>query len=70
MTFALCSPPLFLMGSAANLRLQIETMLADRAPAALTLKIKQAPELFANGIAEVDAVLNAVASSNPLPHHV
>jgi hypothetical protein len=58
MTFALCSPTLFLMASAAKLRLQIETTLAERAPAALTLKIKQAPELFATGIAEVDAVLN------------
>jgi hypothetical protein len=46
------------MASAANLRLQIEVTLANRVPAALTLKIKQAPELFATGIAEVDAVLS------------
>ena len=46
------------MSSAAAIRLQIETKLANRVPAALTLKIKQAPELFATGIAEVDAVLS------------
>jgi hypothetical protein len=46
------------MASAANLRLQIEVTLANRIPAALTLKIKQAPELFATGIAEADAVLS------------
>jgi len=58
MTFALFSPNLSYMASAASLRLQIETTLANRVPAALTLKIKEAPELFATGIAEVDAVLN------------
>jgi len=46
------------MPSSAAIRLQVETTLANRVPAALTLKIKQAPELFATGIAEVDAVLN------------
>src|ERR1700723_3198388 len=45
------------MSSPAAIRLQVETKLANRVPAALTLKIKQAPELFATGIAEVDAVL-------------
>ena len=45
------------MPASAALRLQIETTLAIRVPAALTLKIKQAPELFATGISEVDAVL-------------
>jgi hypothetical protein len=46
------------MPSTATLRLQIETTLANRVPAALALKIKQAPELFPTGINEVDAVLN------------
>lgn len=46
------------MPSSAAIRLQIETTLANRVPAALTLKIKQAPELFVTGIAEVDAVLD------------
>ena len=45
------------MSSPAAIRLQIETKLANRVPAALTLKIKQAPELFPTGISEVDAVL-------------
>ena len=45
------------MPSAAAIRLQIETTLANRVPAALTLKIKQAPELFPTGISEVDAML-------------
>jgi RecA/RadA recombinase len=45
------------MGSAAAIRVQIESRLASRVPAALTLKIKQAPDLFATGVAEVDAVL-------------
>jgi hypothetical protein len=57
MTFALFSPILFRMATAANLRFQIEATLANRVPAALTLKIKQAPELFATGIAEIDAIL-------------
>ena len=46
------------MPSSAAIRFQIETTLANRVPAALTLKIKQAPELLATGIAEVDAVLD------------
>ena len=45
------------MPSSSAIRLQIETKLANRVPAALSLKIKQAPELFATGIVEVDAVL-------------
>src|SRR6266851_2355805 len=45
------------MSSTAAIRLQIETKLANRVPAALTLKIKQTPELFTTGICEVDAVL-------------
>jgi hypothetical protein len=45
------------MFSSTAIRLQVETALAKRVPAALTLKIKQAPELFATGLAEVDAVL-------------
>jgi hypothetical protein len=45
------------MGTAAAIRVQVETTLAQRAPAALTLKIKQALELFATGMAEVDAML-------------
>jgi hypothetical protein len=46
------------MPSSSAIRLQIETKLANRVPAALTLKIKQAPELFATGIARVDAILD------------
>lgn len=46
-----------LMPSASAIRVQIESTLAQRAPAALTLKIKQAPEVFASGMAEVDAML-------------
>jgi hypothetical protein len=45
------------MAAFAAIRLQVETALEKRVPAALTLKIKQAPELFATGIAEVDAAL-------------
>jgi hypothetical protein len=45
------------MSSTAAIRLQIETKLANRVPAALTLKIKQTPELFTTGICEVDAIL-------------
>src|ERR1700761_9498191 len=45
------------MPSTAAIRLQVETALANRVPAALTLKIKQAPELFSTGIAAADAVL-------------
>lgn len=46
------------MPTSAAIRLQIETKLANRVPAALALEIKQAPALFATGIAEVDAVLS------------
>src|SRR5271170_3129596 len=45
------------MPSAATIRVQIESTLAQRVPAALTLKIKQAPEVFASGMAEVDTML-------------
>lgn len=45
------------MSASAAIRLQVETALAKRVPAALTLKINQAPELFSTGIAEVDAIL-------------
>jgi recA bacterial DNA recombination protein len=45
------------MPSAAAIRVQIESTLAQRVPAALTLKIKQAPEVFSSGMAEVDAML-------------
>lgn len=45
------------MSSAAALRLQIETKLAQRVPAALTLKVRQAPELFSTGIEDIDAML-------------
>lgn len=45
------------MAASAAIRLQIETALAKRVPAALILKIKQAPELFSTGIEEIDAVL-------------
>jgi hypothetical protein len=45
------------MPSSAAVRLQVETTLARRVPAALTLKIKQTPELFSTGIADVDTML-------------
>jgi hypothetical protein len=45
------------MPSSSAIRLQVETKLANRVPAALTLKIKLAPELFSTGIAEVDGAL-------------
>lgn len=45
------------MNSAAAIRVEVEATLARRVPAALTLKIKHAPELFSTGIAEVDAML-------------
>jgi hypothetical protein len=45
------------MSAAATIRLEVESSLARRVPAALTLKIKQAPELFSTGIASVDAML-------------
>lgn len=46
------------MSSAAAIRVEIEARLAQRVPAALTLKIKQAPELFTTGMEEVDAMLD------------
>lgn len=42
---------------AATVRLQVESTLAKRVPAALTLKIKQPPELFPTGISGVDRML-------------
>jgi hypothetical protein len=48
---------LFLMANAVHLRLQVEATLAHRIPAALSLKIKQSPDLFSTGIPEIDAVL-------------
>jgi hypothetical protein len=45
------------MASAARLRLEIEATLANRVPAALTVKIKQSPELFPTGISEIDSAL-------------
>jgi len=45
------------MGSAAELRKQIESALADRIPAALSFRPPAAPELLPCGLAEVDAVL-------------
>jgi hypothetical protein len=46
------------MAASATIRLQVETALEKRVPAALTLKIKQAPELFSTGIVEVDVALS------------
>jgi hypothetical protein len=46
------------MTTAASVRLQIESTLANRVPAALTLKIKQSPELFPTGISDVDTILD------------
>jgi hypothetical protein len=46
------------MRSAAAIRVQVENTLAQRVSAALTLKIKQAPELFATGVSNVDAMLD------------
>lgn len=46
------------MAAAHAIRIQIEATLAQRVPAALSLKIKQAPERFATNIAEVDALLD------------
>jgi hypothetical protein len=45
------------MGAATKIRVEIENKLANRVPSALTLKIKQAPELFITGVAEVDRIL-------------
>jgi RecA/RadA recombinase len=54
------------MGSAAAIRVQVEATLAQRVPAALTLKIKQAPELFSTGVAEVDAMLGGGIPRNSI----
>ncbi len=45
------------MSSPATIRRQIESALAKRVPAALTLKVRQAPELFSTGIAQVDEMV-------------
>jgi recombination protein RecA len=45
------------MTTAANLRVRIEAALSSRVPAAFSLKVKQAPQLFATGIAAADALL-------------
>jgi hypothetical protein len=45
------------MRTAATIRVQVERTLAQRVPAALTLKIKQAPEVFSTGMPEVDTML-------------
>ena len=45
------------MSSASAIRASVESGLAHRVPAALTLKIRQAPEVFATGIAEGDTAL-------------
>lgn len=45
------------MRETATLRLQIENRLAARVPAALSLKVKEFPELFSTGIASVDSVI-------------
>jgi hypothetical protein len=47
----------FSMRSAALLRQQIESSLADRIPAAISVRFHHAPELIPTGIAEVDALL-------------
>jgi hypothetical protein len=46
------------MTASAAIRLQVEAALEKRVPAALTFKIKQAPELFSTGIVEVDVALS------------
>jgi hypothetical protein len=45
------------MVNATAIRIQVETILAQRVPAALTLKIKQAPELVSTSIVELDTML-------------
>jgi len=45
------------MPAAAILRAQIEEKLANRIPAVLSLKIKQASELLPTGIAEIDSMV-------------
>jgi RecA/RadA recombinase len=45
------------INAASAIRVQIEATLAQRVPAALSLKIKQAPELVSTGLGEVDRML-------------
>lgn len=45
------------MSSAATLRIQIESSLAQRIPGALSPRIHHSPELFSTGIAVLDALL-------------
>jgi len=45
------------MQSAALLRAQLEASLAERAPSAFTLRVKQAPELLPTGTPGLDALL-------------
>ena len=45
------------MQSAALLRAQLETSLAERAPSAFALRVRQAPELLPTGTPELDALL-------------
>ena len=45
------------MQSAALLRAQLETSLAERAPSAFRLRVSQAPELLPTGTPELDALL-------------
>src|ERR1700677_1088068 len=45
------------MQSAALLRAQLETSLAERAPSPFTLRARQAPELIPTGTPELDALL-------------
>jgi hypothetical protein len=54
------------MVSAAAIRVRVETKLAQRVPAAFTLKIKQAPELFSTGLPEVDAMLGGGIPRNSI----
>ena len=54
------------MSAAATIKIQVEATLAQRVPAALTLKIKQAPELFSTGVAEVDAMLGGASRATAL----
>ncbi len=54
------------MRTATTIRVQVEATLAQRVPAALTLKIKQAPELFSTGVAEVDAMLGGGIPRNSI----
>jgi hypothetical protein len=48
------------MPSAASVRLDVEATLSKRVPAALTPKIRQAPEMFSTGLPEADLLLGGV----------